>query len=66
MSEWVNLGCSDVYKVLCQECHKTFVITMYPATGGDPMMCPNCGAEAYGTYDSAGEYMLEWYANEEE
>ena len=43
----------------CSICENNFV-AKFPKTG-DSVTCPHCGAEAYGTYDDIGNYMLEWY-----
>ena len=55
-SEYINPKL-DVIK--CSICGNSFATT-YPITG-DSINCAHCGAEAHGTYDEGGNYMLEWY-----
>lgn len=52
---------NDIY---CGECGNEFQ-GKYPSPG-DYVICPYCGAEGYGTYDSTEDmnYMIEWYPNE--
>jgi hypothetical protein len=48
-------------EIFCQNCNKSFD-GRYPSPG-DYVICPHCGAEGYGTYDSTEDmnYTIEWY-----
>ena len=47
----------------CGICHKE-IESDYPPVGID-VTCPHCNATGFGTYDMNGEYMIEWYEDEE-
>jgi len=61
---WAEIGYSDpdLYSMTCGVCRNIFVGK--PATTGDGIRCPHCGADGYGTYDTSGDYMIEWYEGE--
>lgn len=63
---WTTFGYANtdpLHVTKCGICGSSFAHDKYPNTG-DYMNCPHCGAEAYGTYDEGGNYMLEWYEGE--
>ena len=49
--------------IRCNICGNNFGADKYPSLG-NCITCPHCGAEAYGTYNEYGFYMLEWYEGE--
>jgi hypothetical protein len=49
----------------CEICHEPVAtVDQYPAVG-DAIACPHCKTQAYGTYDALGQYVLEWYEEDD-
>jgi len=60
---WFGFANTEQFDAIqCFICQDGFA-SRYPNTG-DSVICPHCGAEGYGTFDGDGNYMLEWYENE--
>lgn len=49
----------DIYCVICKE----YFLGKYPELGRS-IICINCNARGYGTYDTFGYYEIEWYKEE--
>jgi len=59
---WATFGYANIFShtIMCDICLNSFGIDKFPKVGNS-INCLHCDAEAYGTYDNDGNYILEWY-----
>ena len=59
-----QLAAEEKDDIYCMECKEEFQGD-YPRPG-ESVMCPNCKAEGYGTYDNTPDmgYTIEWYPSD--